>query len=240
MLNFRNTRLLFLYLVLILIIAGFISNLVFKLFLIPVFSLLYFLIYGTLRIQSDYFFHSHCSAKTREKVISITFDDGPTEFTPQLLDILNNSGIKAAFFCIGKNIQGKEGILKRMDEGGHLVCNHSYSHSNWFDFYSSKKIIIELEKTEQLIFKAINKKSRLFRPPYGVTNPNIKIAIEKTGYLSVGWSVRSLDTVLSKEKVIKKIKKELKPGSVFLFHDKSEKIIPVIIEFLKFVEENNY
>lgn len=82
---------------------------------------------------------------------------------------------------------------------------------------------------------------KLFRPPYGVTNPNLKKAIIRGGYVPVGWSVRSMDTVIKNEKkLFDKISKSLKPGAIFLFHDTSKTTLAVLPAFINWVKQNGY
>jgi len=82
---------------------------------------------------------------------------------------------------------------------------------------------------------------KLFRPPYGVTNPNLKKAIIKGDYTPVGWSVRSMDTVIkSEKKLLDKINRSLKPGAVFLFHDTSKTTVNVLPEFIREVKNKGY
>lgn len=84
-------------------------------------------------------------------------------------------------------------------------------------------------------------KPKLFRPPYGVTNPNLKKAIMKGNYIPVGWSVRSLDTVVKDEKkLFEKIMTGLKPGAIFLFHDTSETTLKVLPDFIQEVKKQGY
>ena len=82
---------------------------------------------------------------------------------------------------------------------------------------------------------------KLFRPPYGVTNPNVKKAIINGGYTPVGWSVRSMDTVIKDEnKLLKKINTAIKPGAVFLFHDTSKTTVGVLPKFMQEVKKRGY
>lgn len=82
---------------------------------------------------------------------------------------------------------------------------------------------------------------RLFRPPYGVTNPNLKKAIINGNYIPVGWSVRSMDTVIKEEeKLLEKINRSIKPGAVFLFHDTSKTTLNVLPAFIKEVKNRGY
>ena len=89
--------------------------------------------------------------------------------------------------------------------------------------------------------RVIGMKPKLFRPPYGVTNPNVKKAIIKGGYTPVGWSVRSLDTVIKDEKkLLSKINSGIKPGAGFLFHDTSKTTLDVLPEFIQEVKKRGY
>jgi len=98
----------------------------------------------------------------------------------------------------------------------------------------------ELNRTTEIILQTTGKKPKLFRPPYGVTNPLLKKALKKTGLVSVGWSVRSLDTVKSTEQVLEKLKRETHPGAIILLHDTHEKIIPILTAFLPWLVQNGY
>jgi peptidoglycan-N-acetylglucosamine deacetylase len=84
-------------------------------------------------------------------------------------------------------------------------------------------------------------KPKLFRPPYGVTNPNLAKAIKNGGYTPVGWSVRSMDTVIKDgKKLLGKINEGIKPGAVFLFHDTSKTTLDILPEFIQEVKKRGY
>ena len=100
---------------------------------------------------------------------------------------------------------------------------------------------MEFKKTDSLIEKIISKKVKLFRPPYGVTNPRIRKAVDIMDYDVVGWSLKSKDSVIKDEKImLKRLKYNLKPGSVVLFHDTHKRTIFVVREFVEFALSNNY
>ena len=208
--------------------------------LFVVYSLIVF--YGCYYIGSNFFIKVVCSANTDKKEIAISFDDGPaTNFTHQILQLLKEENIKAAFFCIGNRIPGNEKIVKQLQEDGHIIGNHSYSHHFWFDMFSSKKMLEDMRLMDQTMKAVTGLQPRLFRPPYGVTNPNLKKAIIKGNYMPVGWSVRSMDTVIKNEtKLLDKIKAGLKPGAVFLFHDTSNTTLQVLPLFFKEVKNQGY
>ncbi|NOX84371.1 MAG: polysaccharide deacetylase family protein [Chlorobi bacterium] len=208
---------------------------------IPVFIYLILLILGSVFICFNFYFYSRCKGKTKEKEIAITFDDGPhPEITPRLLNVLEQQGLPATFFYTGQNVNKYKTILKKAFEKGHIVANHSYSHSRWFDFYNSRKVILEMENTNKEIEQAIRKKPLLFRPPYGVANPALGKAIHHTGMMSVGWSLRSFDTVNSPEKVLKKLKKKTNPGDIVLFHDTLENTPGIIEKYARWLKENGF
>lgn len=209
--------------------------------LFPVVLYLGVLILGSTRIGMNFYFFSHCKIATKEKIIGLTFDDGPHPvITTKLLDILEKHKVKATFFCLGKNIAENKSIVKKTDQNGHLIGNHTYTHHKWFDLFSSKKMATEIKATNKEIERTISKKPTLFRPPYGVTNPSLKKALEKTNMFSIGWRLRSFDTVHDEQKVLNKLKSKTKAGDVVLFHDTDKKIIPIIDDYLDWLKANQF
>ena len=242
MLNFRNTNIFFIALLAILI--GVHVKYGLPLYIYPLVLVIYSLIvfYGCYFVGSNFFINIICSANTNQKEIAISFDDGPaTNHTPEILQLLKQANIKATFFCIGNRIAGNENILQQIKEDGHIIGNHSYSHHFWFDMFSSKKMLDDLRLMGEELKRVTGLQPKLFRPPYGVTNPNLKKAIIAGDYTPVGWSVRSMDTVVKDEnKLLDKINKALKPGAVFLFHDTSTTTLNVLPAFIKEVKNRGY
>lgn len=207
-------------------------------------GILWFLIvfWGSSYIGSNYHVKTYCSNSLEtEKKIALTFDDGPNEMTLLVLDVLKKYNAKATFFCIGKNIEAHPDILKRTIEEGHTIGNHSYSHSPFFDFYRKEQVIAEIERTDALIESVLGKKTILFRPPYGITNPSIRRALAVTQHKTIGWNIRSLDGIIKNEKfLLDRIIKRIKPGGVVLLHDTSIQTINVLEELLSYLQKNNY
>lgn len=205
---------------------------------------LWFLIvfWGSTFVASNYHVKTYCGNPLENgKKIAITFDDGPNEMTLSVLDVLRKYNAKATFFCIGKNIETYPDILKKMIKEGHVVGNHSYSHSSFFDFYKKNKIIAEIEQTDALIESVSGLKTKLFRPPYGVTNPSIRRALKVTKHQTIGWNIRSLDGIIKNEKfLLDRIIKRIKPGGIVLLHDTSSQTVRVLEELLSFLQKNNY
>jgi len=242
MLNFAKMNILFIALLALCIVGNISRGLsgYSYLFLLCAYALLLF--YGCYYIGSNFFINVTCSLKTTEKVIAISFDDGPdAKNTPQILQALRNNGTKAAFFCIGNRVAGNEALLKQVYDEGHLIGNHTFSHHFWFDLFSAKKMTTDMLMMDEVVNDITGKKPKLFRPPYGVTNPNVKKAVANCGYIPVGWSVRSLDTVIKNEKeLLDKVTAKLKPGAVFLFHDTSNATVAMLPAFIKYVKSNGY
>ncbi|OBX26657.1 peptidoglycan/xylan/chitin deacetylase (PgdA/CDA1 family) [Gelidibacter algens] len=178
----------------------------------------------------------------KEKKIAITFDDGPNlEFTLKVLAILKNYNAKATFFCIGQNIERHPTILKAISEDGHDIGNHSFSHDVTIDFNSTENWLHEIKQTDNAIRKITNKKSTLFRPPFGVTTPKLAKALKVTEHEVIGWNIRSYDTVTKNpERIVKSISKHIKPGAIILLHDKQKNVLPVLEHLLQFLEKQNY
>lgn len=210
------------------------------LFVFLLFSFIIFL--GVANMDFHWFLKSYIhNPEMKERKIALTFDDGPTEVTPRFLEILEKFNQKATFFCIGKQIEKYPEIFKKTIKNGHEVGNHSYSHSNKIGFFSTRKMISEIENCDAAILKFGNIKTNLYRPPFGITNPNIAKAIRKTGKKSIGWSIRSFDTAIHNEtKILKRIIPNIKPGCVILLHDNSEKTLYVLEQILLFLEQENY
>lgn len=195
---------------------------------------------GSFHIRWNYFLSSkHKNTTIKKNAIALTFDDGPnTEFTPKVLDILKKHKAKATFFLIGKHIKKNPELVKRILTEGHVIGNHSYEHGNNNGFLSTKNILSDLKKTNELVKKITGLEVKLFRPPFGVTNPNIAKAVKIINMQSVGWSIRSLDTqAKDSEKVFQKIKNRLNKGDVILLHDTSELTLEVLVQLLPFLEE---
>lgn len=242
MLTFRNTNILFVCLLVLMLTFCINSGLpVYGYFLLVlIYSLIVF--YGCYYVGSNFFIRIVCKAETGKKEISISFDDGPAQnYTPEILRILQEENIPAAFFCIGSRIQGNEELIRQIKADGHIIGNHSYSHHFWFDLFSAKKMLADLQAMDGEVKRITGLSPILFRPPYGVTNPNLKKAIITGNYTPVGWSVRSMDTVIKEEgKLLEKINRGIRPGAVFLFHDTSAATVKSLPAFIKEVKKRGY
>lgn len=188
----------------------------------------------------------------KDKVIYLTFDDGPTpEITNWVLNQLEQHNAKATFFCIGNNIEKHPHIFKTIKEKGHLVANHTFNHVKGWQT-SKDNYIKEIEKTQTVIDsflteKEINssdRKSKLFRPPFGrIKNSQGKDLISK-GYEIIMWSVLTFDWEqnCTPNKCFKNSLKA-SSGDIVVFHDSvkaSENLIHTLPLFLKHYSDKGY
>jgi peptidoglycan/xylan/chitin deacetylase (PgdA/CDA1 family) len=171
------------------------------------------------------------SLNTNEKKVLLTFDDGPHTNTIKVLEVLKKHDVKAMFFVIGKNIKDNEAILKQIVADGHQIGNHSFSHHNLIDLWSTKRVTEDFAVCQKLI-EHYQPNSKLFRPPYGVTNPNIAKALRQLNLQSIGWNVRSYDTSIKDvEKTKQRVLSQLRPGAIILLHDRLD-FMPELLETL--------
>lgn len=188
---------------------------------------------GSYFIQLNYFTDSYCHGQRDKSRIAITFDDGPNDHTARVLDILKEEKATATFFCIGRKIKGNESTLKRISEEGHIIGNHSFDHKTTFPLQSVKNITDEIVKCQRAIKSISGGRPLFFRPPFGVTDPMIAAALRHTGLYSIGWSVRTYDTVVSShEKLLLKANK-VRNGDIILFHEAGIHTATILSQFIK-------
>lgn len=242
MLTFRNTNIVFGILLSALIVLDLEYKVPVLAYLLLAVSYTLVLFYGSYFVHSQFFMKTICKADTVEKKIALTFDDGPlNHHTPQVLSILEACKVKATFFCIGKNAATHTDLLKQVHQQGHIIGSHSYSHSFWFDLLSPKKMQADLQLAHNLFKKELGLNVQWFRPPYGVTNPNLKKAVERMGYTAIGWNVRSMDTVAKDDQaLLNKLKQSMKPGAIFLFHDTMAVTVSVLADFINYAQQLGY
>jgi peptidoglycan/xylan/chitin deacetylase (PgdA/CDA1 family) len=175
--------------------------------------------YGSYRIDANYFIKS--INRGRNKTISLTFDDGPDpNYTPAILSILRESNVKGTFFVIGKKAERYPDLLRQIHAEGHIIANHSYNHSYFIGFFSTTRLTRDLARCNDIITQTIGCRPVFFRPPFGVTNPNYAGALKANGLISVGWSLRSMDTLAkNKYQLIDNVISKLKRRDIVLLHD---------------------
>lgn len=208
--------------------------------LIPVVIYIHLLVFGAIFIQWNFYVKSY-NKGVQSKQVALTFDDGPAQYTSVILDVLKKEGVQAAFFSIGKNAVANPEIVKRWHSDGHLIGNHSYDHGFNFDWKTSKAMQEEINKTNNAIMQIAGVTPKLFRPPYGVTNPNLAKAITRSDMYSVGWNVRSFDTTAkNKADLEARILNRLKGGDIVLLHDSQQITAEILTDLIRTAREKGF
>lgn len=242
MLNFRRINLLALGTIFTMMALYFVRPLPMVSFLLPVLIWSAFVFYGCYYIDSGFFIRVVCEGDRSEKRMALTFDDGPSaEHTPAVLNVLRAEGVKATFFCIGQHIAGNEDLLKQIHEEGHTIGNHSYSHHFFFDLFSRRRMIADLKSCDSIVHSILNITPRMFRPPYGVTNPQVRDAIVEGKYFPVGWNIRSMDTViLDRNRLMNRVMFRFAPGAIILFHDSGQFTAEILHDIITEAQRHDY
>lgn len=175
---------------------------------------------------------------TREKVLYLTFDDGPIpEVTPWVLDTLAAYGAKATFFCVGENAVRHAGIFNRLLAEGHTVGNHTHNHLNGWDT-TTTAYLHNVRHCARVV------KSNLFRPPHGRLLPQQRAFLERH-YKIVLWDVLSgdFDPAISPEQCLNNVLDNARPGSIVVLHDSLKtihKLRLVLPAALRYFSERGY
>ncbi|MBD1922780.1 polysaccharide deacetylase family protein [Microcoleus sp. FACHB-831] len=174
-----------------------------------------------------------------EKVIALTFDDGPwPKWTEQILDILKKNNIKATFFWVGQVLQEYPHIAKKVVDDGHAIANHTWHH--WYRRMDEATAASEIDRTADLIYKTTGARTSIFRPPGGMMNNGLVAYAQKKNYVIAMWSSDSIDyRPFSPDRLVHNMLKNAKPGGILLMHDgggdrsRTVKALPRLISELR-------
>ena len=150
--------------------------------------------------------------------IALTFDDGPSESTPDVLDILAHHGVPATFFQCGANVRRLPNIAREVAARGHEIGNHSDTHPRLY-FQSPRFIYRELAVAQESIEQATGLRPRLFRPPYGARWFGLRQAQRQLGLLGVMWSTLALDWKWPEPRIAQRLLDGTANGAIFCLHD---------------------
>lgn len=170
--------------------------------------------------RSSFFLPVISRGHTGQKAVALTFDDGPDPLTtPQLLDVLTRHGMKATFFVSGQSAERYPEWIELILSRGHLIGNHSYSHSPCLMLRRFEKLFLEIA-TAQDIFKKLGILPFAFRPPVGLTNPKLGLVLSQLGMICVTFSCRAYDRGNRQiQGMARKILKKVRPDDIILLHD---------------------
>ena len=180
----------------------------------------------------------------------LTFDDGPSPFTPAILDILKQYQAPATFFMCGKNIERYPETAKRVKQEGHAVGNHAYSHIFW-KTVTGYGMAQEINKTDKIIKNTIGETPTLFRAPWGIVNPRSKLTAQQLHYEIYQWNISALDwlqPVITYGYMRKRILSHTRPGAILLFHDghgtykhmTRKKTVALVAELIPYLQKEGY
>jgi len=170
--------------------------------------------------------------------IALTFDDGPDpEVTPRVLDLLDEHGARATFFCIAERAIAAPELVREIVRRGHLVENHSRGHRATFPMLGLGGIRREIASAQASLTDITGHAPRFFRPPAGLRNPLLDPVLHDLGLELVSWTRRGYDTNRSNaDEVGTLLLRRLAAGDILLMHDghsaRTEKGVPVVLEVL--------
>jgi peptidoglycan/xylan/chitin deacetylase (PgdA/CDA1 family) len=152
--------------------------------------------------------------------IALTFDDGPhPRYTDEILEILDEYGIKATFFVIGINARYYPETLESVIAKGHEIGNHTYSHPHVSEI-NSESIRLEIESCEEMIHSLSDYRTKLFRPPEGMVDGDVKSVLKKLDYKVILWDIDTRDWAhTSPEDICENVVNKVNSGDIILMHD---------------------
>ena len=156
--------------------------------------------------------------------IALTFDDGPdAEVTPRVLDLLDESGAQATFFCVGARARAHPQVVREIASRGHAVENHAFGHSRAMGFWGVGRMVRDIGEAQKTLADITGQAPKFFRAPFGIRTPLTEPALARLGLRCVAWNIRSLDSVDGRaERVAARIGRRLAPGAIVLMHDGKE------------------
>lgn len=170
--------------------------------------------------------------------IALTFDDGPSKkYSPLLLDGLKERGVQVSFFLLGRNIQGNEDLVQRMQQEGHLIGNHTYNHVE-LNKISLKEAKEEIEKTGNKIFEITGIYPVYVRPPFGEWREDLNLSVE---LLNVPWNIDTLDwKTKNADNTVEIVKQQVKDGSIILMHDGYESSVKAALRIIDLLTKEGF
>jgi peptidoglycan/xylan/chitin deacetylase (PgdA/CDA1 family) len=157
----------------------------------------------------------------KRPALALTFDDGPSESTPLVLELLARHNVKATFFMCGQNVRRLKEIARDVAADGHEIGNHTYSHMALY-FRMPETIYKEIALAQDSIVDVAKVTPRLFRAPYGVRWPGVKLAQERLGLTGVMWTAIGRDWKLAASGISDRMTHTAANGAILCLHDGRE------------------
>lgn len=173
-----------------------------------------------------------------EKLIALTFDDGPWPDTPKILDILRQYNVRATFFFLGQNLPRYPEIAQQVVKEGHAIGNHTWNHH--YKPMNFETAAAEIDNTSAVIERLTGEKTRLFRPPGGILNNGVADYAKSKNYVVVMWSIDTKDYLQPAATILaNRVLNSAHSGAIVLMHDgggsrrRTVEALPLIITGLK-------
>ena len=179
---------------------------------------------------------------TQEKKIAISFDaTWGAEYTPKILEILEQNNIKTTFFLTNIWLKEYPDVAKTIREKGHEIAMHSVTHPH-LNSLSEAQILEELQGNARMIKEITDYDAKLFRPPFGEYNNKVIKVIQDAGYIPIQWSVDSLDWKenMTKQDIVNRVTNGIHPGAIVLFHNNGTYTADALEDIIKFAFEKGY
>lgn len=176
------------------------------------------------------------SIETRR--IALTFDDGPHPYyTDLLLDGLAERGVKVTFFLLGENIEGREDVIRRMSEEGHLIGNHTFYHVD-INSLSMEEACAEIRDTSEAIRAITGQQVEYVRPPYGNWNKELECQVMM---IPVFWTLDTLDwKVKNTDRIVREVLEDVEENDVILMHDSYRTTVEAALRIVDELQKKGY
>lgn len=172
------------------------------------------------------------------KKIALTFDDGPHKvYTERLLDGLKERNVKATFFLLGENIEGKEEIVKRIAQEGHLIGNHTFYHVD-ITKLDPEEACEEIQKTSEKITEITGEPVEYVRPPFGNWDKNLECDVTM---IPIFWTVDTLDwTTGNADQIVQKVVTAVEENDIILMHDSYDSTVQAALRMIDLLQAEGY
>ncbi|WP_166210900.1 polysaccharide deacetylase family protein [Cognatiluteimonas telluris] len=177
--------------------------------------------WGTLWPQSRLFCPVLTRLPTTERAVWLTIDDGPSDQTLAMLDLLDTHCAKATFFVVGERAAAHPELVREIVRRGHGIGNHSATHpARWFWALGPQTMRAEIERTQAILEQITGSRPRWFRAVIGMSNPFVASALKREGLTRVAWNARGFDAVVADpQRVLRGVERNLGPGAIVLMHE---------------------